>query len=206
VKLGPYRTDSLYEEVPEPSRFVGRVVYGHSLSFRVRGQYEKRNVVNSGQIARLETGIKGYCLNPEAVASCESTLEALMSLTVVLAVGLDSSLLANQGLVWQSAGYLVTSAGSIREAIAHIRDGDFDLVLLGRSLPADSRERLTFLIRATGSQIPVVCVADSSSDSDAFADATITGEPIKLLEDIGEVMAKRAKRSAASRSMPRAVS
>jgi DNA-binding response OmpR family regulator len=129
-----------------------------------------------------------------------------MSLTVVLAVGLDSSLLANQSSVWQSAGYLVTSAGTIREAIAHFRDGDFDLVLLGRSIPADSRERLTFLIRASGSQIPVVCVAGSSSDSDTFADATITSEPIKLLEGIGEIMAKRPKGPATSRSMSRVVS
>ncbi|MFZ1940719.1 MAG: hypothetical protein WBA18_21585 [Terracidiphilus sp.] len=124
-----------------------------------------------------------------------------MSLTVVLAVGLDSSLLANQSSVWQSSGYLVTSAWSIREAIAHFRDGDFDLVLLGRSIPADSRERLTFLIRASGSRIPVVCIADSSSGSDTFADATIGSEPIKLLEDIEEFMAKRAKASAGSRAM-----
>jgi DNA-binding response OmpR family regulator len=125
-----------------------------------------------------------------------------MPLTVILAVGLDSSLLVTQSSVWQSAGYLVTSAGSIREAIAHFRNGDFDLVLLGRSIPADSRERLTFLIRASGSRTPVVCVADSSGDSDTFADATITGEPKKLLEDMGEIMAKRANKPALSRSMP----
>ena len=53
-----------------------------------------------------------------------------MPLTVVLAVGLDPSLLANRGSVWQSAGYLVTSIGSIKEAIPHIRGGCFDLVLL----------------------------------------------------------------------------
>ena len=125
-----------------------------------------------------------------------------MPLTVVLAVGLDSSLLASQSSVWQSAGYLVTSAESIREAVAHFRNGDFDLVLLGRLIPADSRERLTFLIRASGSRTPVVCVADSSGESDTFADATITGEPNKLLEDMGEIMAKRTNRPPPSRAMP----
>lgn len=124
-----------------------------------------------------------------------------MSLTVILAVGLDSSLLTNQSSVWQSAGYFVTSAGSIREAIAHFRDGDFDLVLLSQSIPADSRERLTFLIRASGSRIPVVCIAASSTEPDTFADATIRDEPIKLLEDIGEIMAKRAKTPVASRAV-----
>lgn len=125
-----------------------------------------------------------------------------MPLTLILAVGLDSSLLASQSSAWQSAGYLVTSSGSIREAIAHFRTGDFDLVLLGCSIPAESRERLTFLIRASGSRTPVVCVANSSSDSDTFADATIRSEPIKLMVDIGEIMAKRANMPSPSRAMP----
>ena len=124
-----------------------------------------------------------------------------MSLTVVLAVGLDSSLVTNQASVWQSPGYSVTFAGSIREAISLFRDGDFDMVLLGSSIPADSRERLAFLIRASRSRNPVVRVADSSSDADTFADATIGSEPIKLLKGIGEIMAKRAKGPAASRAI-----
>jgi len=138
---------------------------------------------------------------PPAVALCESILEVFMSLTVVLAAGLNPSLLTNQSSVWQSAGYLVTFAGSIKEAISLFRDGDFDLVLLGNSIQADSRERLAFLIRASGSQIPVVCVADSSRDADTFADATIRSEPIKLLEGIGEIMTKRAKRPITSRTI-----
>jgi len=57
-----------------------------------------------------------------------------MPLTIVLAVGVDSSLLASQRSVWQSAGCCIIAA-SIREAIAKLRDGDFDLVLLGHSIP-----------------------------------------------------------------------
>jgi DNA-binding response OmpR family regulator len=115
-----------------------------------------------------------------------------MHLTVVLAVGLDLSLLTRQSSDWQSAGYVVTSAGSVREAIAHFRDGDFDLVLLGNGIPPDSKERLTFLLRASGSRIPVVCITNSSSDGDSFAGATIRNEPINLLQCIEEIMANRA--------------
>lgn len=125
-----------------------------------------------------------------------------MPLTVVLAVGLDSSLLASQSPVWQSAGYFVTSAGSIRDAIDHFRHGDFDLVLLGNSIPAVSRERLTFLIRASGSRAPVVCITNSCSDCDSFADATITVESVNLIRSVGELMAKRANMPAPSRAMP----
>ncbi len=123
-----------------------------------------------------------------------------MSSMVVLAVGLDPLLLASQSLAWRSAGYFVTSAWSIRDAIAHFRGGDFDLVLLGNSLPAESRERLTFLIRATGSRVPVVYISDSSNDSDSFADVTIKDEPSNIIEAIGEIVANRAKMHAASRA------
>jgi CheY-like chemotaxis protein len=116
-----------------------------------------------------------------------------MPVTVVLAVGLDSSLLARQSSNWRSAGYFVTSTGSIREAIDQLRDGDFDLVLLGHAIPTDSRERLTFLIRAIASRTPVVCITDSASHQDSFADATIRNDPASLLQGIGELMAERAK-------------
>lgn len=125
-----------------------------------------------------------------------------MPVTVVLAVGLDSSLLAGQISLWQSAGYVVTSTGSIREAIVHIRDGDFDLVLLGHSIPADSRERFAFLVKAIGSRTPVVSITDSANHRDSFADATIRNEPISLLQSIGEVMAERSRSPLASRALP----
>ena len=120
-----------------------------------------------------------------------------MPLAVILAVGVDSSLLASQRPVWQSAGYYVTFAGSIREAILQFRDGDFDLILLDHSVPIESRERLTFLIRATGSQIPVVCVADSPGGHYSFADATIGNEPDDFLQVIRELSAEQVKTHAA---------
>jgi DNA-binding response OmpR family regulator len=127
--------------------------------------------------------------------------EVLMPFTVVLAVGLDSSLVARQRSAWQSAGYFVTPTKSIREAIVHLREGDFDLVLLGHSIPTDSRERFTFLIRASGSHTPVVSITDSSTECDSFADATIGNEPASLLKSIRELMAEREKARAPRRAM-----
>lgn len=129
-----------------------------------------------------------------------------MSLKIVLAIGVDSSLLEIRSSVWMSSGYVVTYAWSIKDAITHFRDGDFDLVLLGHSLAAESRERLTFLIRASGSQVPVVFVADSSSACDRTADATVKGEPTDILRQIEELMAHLAatpvSRSNESQSSP----
>jgi hypothetical protein len=113
-----------------------------------------------------------------------------LPLTIVLAVGVDSSFLASQRSIWQSAGCHVTSAGSIREAIIHFRDGDFDLILLGDSISIENRERMTFLIRASGDRIPVVCVTDSPGGHDSFADATLQSERNDLLQVIEHLAAR----------------
>jgi len=116
-----------------------------------------------------------------------------MPINVVLAVGLDSWLLESQRTAWKSEGYFVISAASAKEAISHFKAGDFDLVLLGHSIPIEARERLTFLIRSTGSRTPVVCIGGSCGDCNSFADATFENDPNQLLSGIGELLATRAR-------------
>jgi len=62
-----------------------------------------------------------------------------MAITAVLAVCLDPMHLGNQGVVWGSAGYVFLAANSVQEAISHFKAGDFDLVLLGQSVPAEAK-------------------------------------------------------------------
>jgi len=118
-----------------------------------------------------------------------------MSVTVVLAVGVDPWILMASDPAWKAAGYFVVSAGSVEEAIRHFRAGDFDMVLLGHFIPAEKRERLTFLIRSLGSRVPVASIANDSADCDSFADATLGSDASNLLADIGELMARSAKTS-----------
>ena len=120
-------------------------------------------------------------------------MEVHMPLTVILAVGLDPSLPTAQNAAWKSAGYIVISVGTIKEAIDHFRAGDFDLVLLGNSLPLENKERLTFLIRSSGSRTPVVCVANLAEDCGRFADATLKNDSGELLSGIQELLAKSAR-------------
>jgi hypothetical protein len=101
---------------------------------------------------------------PMMIGRSVPNLEVIMPLTVVLAVGSDSSLPPGQGSGWQSSGYIVTFKSSIGNAAGRLRSGDSDRHLRGRSVPAHSEERLTSLIRSTGSRIPVVDVTDSSGD------------------------------------------
>jgi DNA-binding response OmpR family regulator len=116
-----------------------------------------------------------------------------MAVTVVLAVGMDSWLLTAQSTVWKSAGFIVIPVNSIKAAIDHFKVGDFDLVLLGNSFPIEIKERLTFLIKSSGSRTPVICLSNSSGDCDGFADATLGGDPSKSLDTMKELMVNAAK-------------
>jgi len=60
-------------------------------------------------------------------------------------------------------------------------------------VPAEKRERLTFLIRATGSHVPVICITGSSGNHDAFADATFEQDSSELLTCVGELLKSKAR-------------
>jgi len=113
--------------------------------------------------------------------------------TVVLAVGVEPSLLATQSTAWKSAGYIVQSADSIREAINHFKAGDFDLVLLGNSISPENKERLTFLIHASGAQTPVVLMENGSTNFDSLADATLKNDSNEILAGLRELLRKAEK-------------
>ena len=116
-----------------------------------------------------------------------------MHLTVVLAVGAEPSLLAIQSTEWKAAGYIIQFAGSIKDAINHFRAGDFDLVLLGNSISPENKERLTFLIRASGAQTPVVFMDNRSADLDSLADASLKNDSSEILAGLGELLGKTQK-------------
>ncbi len=122
-----------------------------------------------------------------------------MRVTVVLAVGVDSEALEAESTLWRSKGYFFIAAQTIQEAIAHFHAGDFDIVLLDDSISLEKRERLAFLIRASGSQTPVVCMGDRPSECESFADATFGNDFRELFDGIREML-KFKHQSRASRS------
>lgn len=111
-----------------------------------------------------------------------------MAVTLILSIGLDPDLMVTRSLVLQSAGYLVVSAYSIKEAVGRFQEGDFDLVLLCQSISTIDHDRLTAWIRASGSRIPIVSVSPRLYQDDAFAGVTIGSEPAALLRGIREAL------------------
>lgn len=116
-----------------------------------------------------------------------------MPLNIVLSVGFDPSLLRTRSLVLQSAGYLVESVSSLKEAVDRFQCGDFALVLLCHSVPRKNRDRLTSMIRASGSPTPIVSIAGNLGECDAFATATLEDGPSNFLAHIRDVLAKAEK-------------
>jgi CheY-like chemotaxis protein len=116
-----------------------------------------------------------------------------MPLTVVLAVGLDAWQLTTQSPIWKAAGYIAVSAGSIIEAIESFKAGDFDLVLIGHSIPVESKMQLAHMIRATGARTPVVSIEHPPFVSDQFADATIHSDAGALLAGMKKLVSEKRK-------------
>jgi DNA-binding response OmpR family regulator len=119
-----------------------------------------------------------------------------MRVTVVLAVGVDTEMLEAESALWRSKGYFFLSAQTIQEAITHLHAGDFDIVLLDDSISLDKRERLVFLIRASGAQTPIVCMGDRPSECESFADATFGNDFRELFDGIRELLKQQHQLSA----------
>jgi len=116
-----------------------------------------------------------------------------MPITMVLAIGLDATFLELQNHALKSAGYFVSSAQSLDAAIDEFHEGDFDLVLIAESLDATRRERLTAMIRATGSRVPVISVAEPASYFKTLEVATADTGPRYVMRSIGDLMANQKK-------------
>ena len=94
-----------------------------------------------------------------------------------------------ESTLWRSKAYFFIAAQTIQEAIAHVHAGDFDIALLDDSISLEKRERLAFLIRASGSQTHVVCMGDRPSECESFADATFGKDFNELFAGIHKLMA-----------------
>ena len=128
------------------------------------------------------------------MTSDECKAKIPMSATVILAVSNEPGLLESRSSILRSDGYVVEPVLSVEQAIDRLLNRDFDLVLLGHSIPAHDRTRLTRLIRASGLPTAVVTVAPLIDPVPyEAADAIVEGSPEMLLSGIREILLKAGK-------------
>src|SRR5947199_4036647 len=112
---------------------------------------------------------------------------------VTLSVGRDPLLLQTRGQVLRKDGYTVASTASSDQALQQFVAGDFDMVILCHSIPAQERERLADAIHRHSPNTPVVVVAAGFSGKDPAADAVIENEPATLLRELPKLLHKTSE-------------
>lgn len=111
--------------------------------------------------------------------------------TLVLSVSLDPIAQYAREAVLRSAGYIVVSTSSIKEAFHLFQDGDFDVMILCPTLSIKDRERLTGWIRASGSRIPIAWISSTPQEHIVFPDTSIEQNPVELVAGIKCMLAKQ---------------
>lgn len=125
-----------------------------------------------------------------------------MSETLILSVDLDPLILFAREAILRSEGHIVVSAASIKEAFHQFREGDFDLMILGNTLSIHDRERLTCLIRASGSRLPIASISSGPWEQSVFPEATLQENPPELLAGIRRLLSKQFELAALGSSSP----
>jgi CheY-like chemotaxis protein len=106
----------------------------------------------------------------------------------VLMVGRDPSLAKPRSEVLRAAGYSVVVLVSPELAVKQFLMGDFDLVILCHSIPAEKRQFLCKGIRQHTSRTPIVYLAPKPGEQDPFVDATVVNDPTELLAGLREIL------------------
>jgi DNA-binding NtrC family response regulator len=110
----------------------------------------------------------------------------------VLHVGKDSTLLSTRSEVLRRAGFYVVPTASTVQAMKLFLAGDFDLVIICHSVPADERRSLANLVHSHSSSIPVVLIT-VSYENDLTVDATVQNDPRTLLINLPEILRERSR-------------
>jgi CheY-like chemotaxis protein len=112
-----------------------------------------------------------------------------MPQALVLSVGSDAGVLDTREQILRSADYIVVSAMSVQEAVYLLQGGDFDVIVLCHTLPQKDCERLTAIVRASGSRIPILHVPEfASGEHDAIAGAAHGDDSVEFLKPLEDLL------------------
>jgi len=118
-----------------------------------------------------------------------------MSSKLILSVGFDLVALQSRAKLLVSLGHLVVSARSLKEAVHLFEVGNFDLIVLCRSLSSIEKKRLTCLIRASGSLVPVFSVVQSAErNNPIFKETIVEDDTARFIHSIERVLSRPKRR------------
>lgn len=105
----------------------------------------------------------------------------------ILSVSYDASLLATRRMLLEQRGYHVTSGFGFTQALAYCKKGDFDLFILGHSIPVDDKQEL---IRTFRENCPAPILSlERHGEERVFSDFHASpDDPEDFLETVSQIL------------------
>ena len=105
----------------------------------------------------------------------------------------EAEIVAAQAASMQKAGHHVTTATGRKEVEAALKQGSFDLVILGPTLSRNDRHHLPYMVKKTHEGTRVLVLHADGGRHPYVDAATDTGRTIEqILETISSMMAQQA--------------
>jgi DNA-binding response OmpR family regulator len=105
----------------------------------------------------------------------------------ILSVSYDPNLLATRRMLLEQKGYTVTSALGFTQAIAHCKTADFDLFLLGHSIPGSDKQELIKAFRKN-CQAPILSLGRFGEDTVSSDFHVYPDDPEELLRTVSTIL------------------
>ena len=108
----------------------------------------------------------------------------------ILNVSYDESLLTTREALLKQAGYEVVSAQGFVESLERCKQRDFDLFILGHSIPQKDKQELVKTFRDNCSA-PILSLLRNCDTPLDTADFHVEPEPKQVLQAVAEILQRR---------------
>ncbi|HEY2360782.1 MAG TPA: hypothetical protein VGK36_06690 [Candidatus Angelobacter sp.] len=117
----------------------------------------------------------------------------------ILSVSYDQALLATRKMLLEHRGYNVTSALGFSDAVEQCQNSDFDLFILGHSIP--EKDKLNLIKTFQGNcPAPIVSLERMGEKQVSCDFHASPDDPAKFIQVVDDILAGRQQRSAQRRA------
>jgi len=102
----------------------------------------------------------------------------------ILSLSYDGSLLETRRMLLERAGYAVTSAQRLADALNACDTASYDLVIVGHSIPRGDKRELVAELRKRGCTAPVLSLLRADEEPIDEAAAAIDPDPQHVLDTV----------------------
>lgn len=151
-------------------------------------------------IEGIHLGIDDYIVKPATpdvlVALLAEKLSARQPKARILSLSCDETLLRMRHMIFENAGYDVVSAAPSAGDIEALKQGDFDVLVLGHTIPHHEKETLAHGFRRLSSGTVISLRSNGDEQLVNGADHHVDADPEPLLKLIAEVARPKTSRHA----------